>query len=68
MTEEADLRLLDLRIEAHTDRIDALRAKRAVMDSFGTWALDQEIARHERWRSIQERLRDFMMSKGQRKQ
>lgn len=67
MSKESDLRLLDRRIEAHAERIDQLQSARAAMDSFGVWALDQEIARHQRWRSVQARLRDLLIASGQRK-
>ncbi len=60
MTREDDVRQLNVRIEQHTDRIKELRAKRAMTGGAETWALDQEIKRHVRWCSIQERLRNLL--------
>jgi hypothetical protein len=60
MTWEADVRMLDLRIKDHSNYLKELRVKRAMMARLGTWELDQEIDRHERWRSIHERLRNLL--------
>lgn len=61
MTWQADVRMLDFRIKEHSNCLKELRVKRAMMARLGTWALDQEIDRHERWRSIQERLRNMLV-------
>lgn len=60
MTWEARVRMLDLRIKDHSNYLKELRVKRAMIARLGTWAVDQEINRHERWRSILERLRDLL--------
>jgi len=60
MNREADIRLLDLRIESNSKCIEELRIKRALMQNRKTWELDHEIDRHERWLAIQVRLRGLV--------
>lgn len=56
MVEQSDIRLIEGRIAAHDARLSFLRAERAVVAEDTCHAIDQLIARHERWRLIQGRL------------